>query len=83
MIDTTKPRYIRKGHCNRCGQCCLTEDCEHLLIEDGLATCLIHEEDRPLKCTSYPCNPPIMYKGCGYYFIDTWDNNREIRGRYL
>ncbi|GAI99615.1 unnamed protein product [marine sediment metagenome] len=75
------PRYVRRGDCERCGACCLVEECEHLSINDeGLATCLIYNDaDRPLKCKLYPANPPLNFETCGYYFIDLWENNREIK----
>jgi len=77
-------RYIRQGECERCGQCCLNEDCEYFEMGDnGLATCLIHDQERPSKCTLFPENPPIIFKKCGYYFLDTWENNRIIRGRNI
>jgi len=75
-----KPRYIRQGKCIRCGWCCAQEDCEHLKMEDDFATCLIHEEDRPLRCNLYPANPPIIHPGCGYYFLDTYEDNKIVKG---
>jgi hypothetical protein len=75
-----KPRYERRGQCIRCGFCCQQENCEHLSFdEDGLATCLIHEEERPLRCSLYPANPPIVHEGCGYWFIDLYENNKIVK----
>lgn len=75
-----KRRYERAGKCNRCGKCCMNEDCEYFKIEENIATCLIHNDpNRPLKCVIYPYGPPIIFDTCGYYFIDTLDNNKIIR----
>jgi hypothetical protein len=48
-------------------------------MEDSLATCLIHEEERPLRCSLYPANPPIIHDGCGYYFLDTYEDNKIVK----
>ena len=80
IVNLKNPRYIRKGKCNRCGWCCQQENCKHLLIEDGIATCLIHKSERPLRCSLYPANPPIVHEECGYYFLDTWNNNKIVKG---
>ena len=74
-----KRRYTRKGKCNRCGWCCQQENCEHLQMGNELATCLIHEKERPLRCSLYPDAPPIIYDKCGYYFLDTFDNNKIVK----
>lgn len=74
-------RYIRKGKCNRCGQCCVNEDCEYLEMGE-IATCLIHNSpDRPNKCKWFPEMPPIprAFKDCGFYFLDTWENNKIVK----
>jgi hypothetical protein len=75
-------RYVQRGKCRRCGQCCLGENCEHLQINDnGLATCRIFNcSDRPLKCGLFPEMPPIpkSFKNCGYYFLDTWEENKVV-----
>jgi len=77
MIDLMKRRYIRTGECVRCGQCCEREDCEH--FEGGNpATCKIHDKERPPMCELFPMAPPILFKGCGYGFIDTWEDNRIV-----
>jgi len=76
------PRYERKGNCNRCGVCCLNENCEHFEFNEemGIATCKIYgSSNRPLMCLLFPDMPPILFEGCGYYFIDLWEDNREIR----
>lgn len=73
-IDITRPRYERMGKCGRCGACCIGEDCEHLSWEESRAVCLIHEKDRPAKCTQFPANPPIVCKTCSYFFLDKWEN---------
>jgi len=84
-ISKPKMRYELRGQCNRCGWCCDHEDCEHLVYEGKKATCLIHgNEERPLKCKIFPSAPPIIHKECGFYFLDTWENNRIVKyGRDL
>jgi hypothetical protein len=82
-IALPSPRYIRRGSCKNCGMCCANEDCDSLVVSNGRSTCLIHpsitgKEGRPSKCPSYPQAPPIIYKSCGYYFYDTW-NNKIVR----
>ncbi len=80
IINLKHPRYTRKGKCNQCGWCCLQEDCEHLEIKNGLAICLIHDDSgRPDKCKLWPEMPPIPHEGCGYYFIDLWENNKKVK----
>jgi hypothetical protein len=76
-------RYIRRGECNRCGWCCLQEDppCSYLeRNNDGTYTCTVYddEEKRYKRCGIYPSSPPINYIGCGYYFIDIWDDNKKV-----
>jgi len=72
-----KLRYTLQGECKRCGNCCKNEECEFLKFENNIAVCTIYE-DRFFKCRNWPCVPPIMIKGCGFYFIDTWENNRIV-----
>ena len=72
-------RYRREGECNRCGWCCSHENCENFVMENGIATCLIHGCDRELKCTLYPSAPPIVHEGCGYFFVDTLENDAVIK----
>jgi hypothetical protein len=72
------------GECKRCGRCCLSEDCEHLSFLDDIATCLIHDsKDRPPRCVNFPAAPPIMIEECGYYFIDTLENNKIIKPKEI
>ena len=77
------PRYRRKGKCLQCGWCCLRENplCPHLKFrDDGSTVCLIHRKaSRPSYCRNYPGNPPILHEGCGYYFLDRWDDNKIIK----
>ena len=49
--------------CKRCGKCCSIynpfnkgnrEPCPQLKIEDGLATCLIYDQERHDICKTYP-----------------------------
>jgi len=70
-------RYVRKGECVRCGWCCRADGCEHLKIENGMATCMIYA-DRFKRCRLWPEMPPILYEGCGYWFVDTWEDNRRL-----
>jgi len=78
-----KLRYERKGECNRCGWCCLQEDplCPYLKKEnDGIYTCIVYDEkEKYVRCGMYPSNPPIVHEECGYYFIDTWDDNKIVK----
>jgi hypothetical protein len=79
-----KPRYERIGKCNQCGWCCRNENCEHLEVTNGKATCRIHPtltggvDKRPSKCANFPQLPPILHNGCGYSFVDQWDANRRL-----
>jgi len=78
-----KPRYDRRGKCNRCGWCCQYHNCEKLRFEGDLAVCSIYE-DRPQRCVVFPEAPPILTESCGYYFLDTWEDNRPVKyGRDL
>jgi hypothetical protein len=79
-IKNVIPRYKRQGECNRCGWCCQLENCKHLKIVDGFATCMIYDDKKkPLKCSLYPANPPIMHEKCGYYFLDLYENNKKVK----
>ena len=70
------PRYERKGKCLQCGWCCKHEDCEH--FKDNM--CLIHDDpDRPEKCKLFPAAPPVLHEGCGYYFLDKWNNDKIVK----
>lgn len=76
-------RYKRQGKCRSCGKCCLTINCEHFEMGE-IATCKIYDSlDRPSDCGLFPEAPPIMIEGCGYYFLDTWENNRIVRERQV
>jgi len=70
-------RYIRQGECNRCGQCCINEDCEYFEMGEP-ATCKIHDKECPPKCEWFPQAPPIIFEKCSYYFLDTWEDNRVV-----
>lgn len=77
-------RYIRKGQCNRCGACCIIEDppCPHLKWNGKIAICNIYNNpNRPLRCKLFPESPPIpsQFDKCGYYFIDTWNNDEIVK----
>lgn len=77
------PRYMRRGQCNRCGWCCSYSNCEHLTFDGEVAICKIYE-DRPERCRLFPQAPPILISKCGYYFLDTWENNKVVKlGRDL
>ncbi len=74
------PRYIRKGKCIQCGACCQNENCEFLKFDGKKWQCLIHSNsNRPQRCKSFPQVPPIIFKTCGYYFLDKWNNNKIIK----
>ena len=60
----------KEWKCKRCGRCCMhmhSDDtgmpCEHLLIEYGIATCLIHET-KPDVCKNYPNHPDFGGEPC-------------------
>jgi len=85
----SKLRYKRQGQCIRCGVCCLTEGkdggpCKYLKLAGGgkQASCLlINHPERPQKCKIFPQAPPILIDTCGYYFLDTWEEDRIVRVR--
>ena len=77
-------RYERQGECNRCGECCVNEECEHLEIDEEteMATCRIYDSlDRPLRCKLFPDMPPIPkeFQNCSYYFLDTWEDDKIVK----
>jgi len=72
------PRYTRQGHCNRCGWCCEYHNCQDLIYKDGKAVCTVYD-NRPDRCRVFPEAPPILHEGCGFWFIDTWENNRIVK----
>lgn len=82
---STPKRYLRKGDCAKCGWCCLQEDCRHLMFVDGFYFCgIYYSPDRPEKCRNFPQAPPILNPGCGYYFLDRWENDKVVKfGRDL
>jgi hypothetical protein len=82
-VSGKAPRYVRAGQCIRCGSCCELEDCPHFDHGDGVSTtCKIHDRpDFPEKCRLYPDNPPTIFKKCGFYFVDTLDDNRKLKVR--
>lgn len=82
-MEKVKPRYIRQGKCNRCGWCCDYHGCSDVKRIDGKAICTIYEK-RPLRCVVFPEAPPILIESCGFYFLDTWEDNRIVKyGRDL
>ena len=82
-MEKIKPRYIRDGKCNRCGWCCEYHGCDKVIYEDGLAICSIYK-NRPQRCVVFPEAPPILHEGCGYHFLDTYENNKIVKfGRDL
>lgn len=78
LIINKIPRYERKGKCNRCGWCCEYHGCKNIIYENGKAICSIYK-NRPQRCIVFPEAPPILTKTCGYYFVDTWENNRIVK----
>ena len=74
------PRYKLVGECTRCGACCEAEDCEHFSRDvNGVAGCAIFgQPGREEKCTDYPYNPPVIFKTCGYRFVDTLEGDRVL-----
>ena len=79
-----KLRYKQGGECNRCGWCCLQEDplCPYLKKEDDdTYTCTVFDDKdkRYVKCFIYPSGPPLQVDTCGYWFEDTWEDNKIIK----
>lgn len=72
IIDIRAPRYERIGGCNRCGDCCVAEECE-FFVPGEVSTCTIHD-DVPEKCAIAPALPPIprCWPNCSYRFLDKW-----------
>ena len=84
----TGKRYERRGSCSRCGMCCINEKCDHLRFRGGKAVCMIHpeivgEDNREPKCEPFPQAPPILNERCGFYFIDTWEDDRVVGCRQV
>ena len=59
--------------CKRCGRCCMhmhSDDtgmpCEFLLVEGGMATCLIHD-NKPEVCRRYPDHPDFDGEPCFFF----------------
>lgn len=74
-----KPRYERRGQCNRCGWCCEYHGCPLVKYdEENKAYCTIYN-NRPNRCRVFPEAPPILNENCGYYFVDTWENNKVVK----
>jgi len=48
-------------------------------VEENLSTCMIYEQERPMRCSIYPDGPPIIHPDCGYYFVDTWEDNKIVK----
>ena len=68
---------VRKGKCNRCGQCCMKIDCKMLSIDsyrDDAHTRPIYnclwQFNKPLFCVIGPLPGDIMPEGCGFYWED-------------
>lgn len=82
-------RYERRGICLRCGWCCMNEACPNLAFVSGLAKCLAHpsvtgkKDQREPKCGRFPQAPPIMHEDCGYWFVDTWEDDRVVKARQV
>jgi hypothetical protein len=78
-VQINGERWILKGQCNRCGECCrINMKCKYLKYEmiDGkkIAKCSIAWK-KPTNCVLYPRDPydPLPCK-CTYYWekIDGW-----------
>jgi len=81
------PRYERQGECNRCGICCLAEDCQYFEWGESagnkIGICTVFgKPERYARCVNFPAVPPIMILECSYRFLDTQENRvigpREI-----
>ncbi len=70
-------RYVKMGNCIQCGQCCKKcvgiEPCLYYID----AKCSIYD-DRPVFCRNFPPDWTRCPEGCGYYFIDTENNNKVM-----
>jgi len=74
-----KRRYKRQGSCKRCGWCCEYHGCPDVIYDEkGMAICTIYD-DRPDRCRVFPEAPPILHKECGFYFLDTYENNQIVK----
>ena len=72
--------FERTGACNRCGVCCVDEDCSHYAVVDELPTCLIYNQRHNdcgehdyshAMCITFPDHPwlkVIKKQECSYQF---------------
>ncbi|HEV2861780.1 MAG TPA: hypothetical protein VGX48_12290 [Pyrinomonadaceae bacterium] len=65
---------LRRGDCNRCGDCCeILFKCPFLKKHgDGTTSCGIYE-DRPRQCRLFPIDRRDLAEvrgNCGFYFIE-------------
>jgi len=65
MMNTNVARYERLGECNKCGNCCVAEDCDKF---NAVTRMCMDYEHRPSKCSNCPAAPPIMVEGCSFKF---------------
>lgn len=78
-MDKKGLRYKREGECARCGWCCEYRICEHLIYDEKeSAVCAIYGE-HPDACKLFPQAPPILTEKCGFYFLDTWEENKTVK----
>lgn len=69
IYEVHECKFVRSGKCKRCGSC-EKPDCPHFSMEDGLATCKIHDK-KPKVCKDFPDHPflRVIKSGvCGYKF---------------
>ncbi len=59
--NVCRPGYVRanvarrEGACRRCGACCrLVWQCPYLRYDNGLPSCRIYHQFRPLNCSMFP-----------------------------
>jgi len=69
-------KQLRRGECQRCGQCCnMILDCPYL---DGEKLC-VHYHSRPRSCSDFPIDErDVRDANCrGFHFISPGEAERE------
>jgi len=73
-------RYVRMGSCIKCGVCCKFcsgfKPCKYL-DEAHDNNCRIYTT-KPYACSVYPHDWQHVIEGCGFYYIDTEDNDKVM-----
>lgn len=79
-------KLVRRGSCNRCGNCCVANaptGCQHYIVVDGKFVCTIYK-DRPERCKTFPNHPRCIsqHLECGFKFYDA-KTGKEITKKPL